>query len=148
MRVLKAGLKHLLPKNANLYSYQLISKGARFSESAILGDLDLKDGSLLHLTPAPDSGILLHLQNDHGGYFDARVKPSMTVKGRKSSLSIYPLWSEPTADTFALSENFLSIFFTHSSSWSNKREAILFLIKFFASQKSNSKTMLPSPLTN
>lgn len=91
VRDLKANLKELLPRTANLSLYQLISKSIRLPDSEILGNMDVKDHALLHLAPIPDAGILLHLENVHGAYFDVRVKPSMTVKGRESTSTFHRL---------------------------------------------------------
>lgn len=142
----KTQLKHLLPRTADLSSYQLISKGIRLLDSEMLGNLNIQDGALLQLAPIPDTGILLHLQNDHGAYFDARVKPSMTVKERRSTSSIHRLLSKSTEELSLF--YFLFYLSQQSRSWSNKRETILFLTKFFASQRSNLRTMLPLPLIN
>lgn len=71
-------LESLMP-NPVYESYQLVLKGARV-DNLKLGEIDFTGCGLklFHLTRASDAGILIHIQNDNGAYFDARVKPSMT----------------------------------------------------------------------
>lgn len=67
--------------------YQLVLKGARLPDESKLGELNLYGcGSYFHLTRAVNDEILIHIQNDDGAYFDARIRPSLlTVAERECS---------------------------------------------------------------
>lgn len=79
-------VRSLIPKASKSLPFQLIFEGARLVGNSYLGDLEISDGSLLHLAKISDAAILVHLQNSSGAYFDLRLKPSMKIEDLKKMI--------------------------------------------------------------
>lgn len=78
--------KSLSKVQVNPGAFQLLFKGSPLIDDSLIGGLGLGSHSVLHLKSNSSVGLLIHVQNDNGAYWDMRVKPSLAVADLKQMI--------------------------------------------------------------